>query len=163
MNSLVLIVLLTTYIMPNVNGDGEVFTAMSDMEDILDAETFLISILEDYIVNLKQKILYFEYKLKQYKKEHNEATRDVLKYLSNPLNSYLLIKRLTMDWEKIENVMEFKVEPIIANVTEHKKIMKFPTNEDLTGAALGLYRLQDTYKLDTHELAQGKIKGVQYR
>ena len=29
--------------------------------------------------------------------------------------------------------------------------------EDLTGAAIGLLRLQDTYRLDTHDLAEGRI------
>ncbi|KHJ79084.1 hypothetical protein OESDEN_21278 [Oesophagostomum dentatum] len=34
-------------------------------------------------------------------------------------------------------------------------------NEDLTGAAIGLLRLQDTYRLDTKDLASGKILEVQ--
>lgn len=38
--------------------------------------------------------------------------------------------------------------------------MKFPSKEDLDGAATALIRLQDTYKLDTHEIADGKISGT---
>lgn len=34
--------------------------------------------------------------------------------------------------------------------------MKFPTDEDLNGAAVALMRLQDTYRLDTSSLARGK-------
>ncbi|ETN81225.1 oxidoreductase, 2OG-Fe(II) oxygenase family protein [Necator americanus] len=34
-------------------------------------------------------------------------------------------------------------------------------NVDLTGAAIGLLRLQDTYRLDTRDLAQGRILEVQ--
>ena len=36
----------------------------------------------------------------------------------------------------------------------------FPTGEDLTGAAAGLMRLQDTYKLDTKSMARGEFGGV---
>lgn len=39
---------------------------------------------------------------------------------------------------------------------------KFPTDEDLNGAAVALTRLQDTYKLDTASLARGELNGVKY-
>lgn len=32
--------------------------------------------------------------------------------------------------------------------------------EDLNGAAIGLLRLQDTYRLDTRDLANGIVQGV---
>ena len=38
--------------------------------------------------------------------------------------------------------------------------MPFPTDEDLTGIAIALSRLQDTYRLDSGLIAKGKIKGV---
>lgn len=41
--------------------------------------------------------------------------------------------------------------------------MKFPSDEDLNGAAVALTRLQDTYKLDTAEIARGEINGIKYR
>lgn len=37
---------------------------------------------------------------------------------------------------------------------------KFPDDEDLKGAAIALMRLQDTYRLETRDMAQGKIQGV---
>ena len=37
--------------------------------------------------------------------------------------------------------------------------MQFPNEDDLNGAAVALMRLQDTYKLDTHALAEGKLLG----
>ena len=35
----------------------------------------------------------------------------------------------------------------------------FPDDEDVKGTAQAIMRLQDTYKLDTHEIAQGIVKG----
>jgi prolyl 4-hydroxylase len=40
--------------------------------------------------------------------------------------------------------------------------MKFPTEEDLNGAAVALTRLQDTYRLDTSSLARGELNGIKY-
>lgn len=45
----------------------------------------------------------------------------------------------------------------------HRSFMKFPSDEDLNGAAAALIRLQDTYKLDTASIARGELNGVKYR
>lgn len=47
----------------------------------------------------------------------------------------------------------------IKNITQHRTSLRFPSEEDLNGAAVALMRLQDTYKLDTHALAEGKVLG----
>lgn len=52
---------------------------------------------------------------------------------------------------------------IIKNITEQKELIKFPTLDDLHGAALALARLQSTYKLETNDLANGILGGVKYR
>lgn len=54
-------------------------------------------------------------------------------------------------------------EEFLENVTNHRALLKFPSDEDLNGAAVALVRLQDTYKLDTAHVAQGILNGVQYR
>jgi len=50
----------------------------------------------------------------------------------------------------------------IHNITQHRGVLRFPSDEDLNGAAVALMRLQDTYKLDTHALAEGKLLGKKY-
>lgn len=45
----------------------------------------------------------------------------------------------------------------------HRNFMKFPSDEDLNGAAAALIRLQDTYDLDTASIARGELNGIQYR
>lgn len=39
-------------------------------------------------------------------------------------------------------------------------MVKFPDQEDLNGAAVALMRLQDTYRLTTADMADGRIQGV---
>lgn len=53
----------------------------------------------------------------------------------------------------------FSLLAIIENIT-HQDHLKFPDDEDLSGAASALMRLQDTYLLDTSTLARGHIEGT---
>lgn len=48
---------------------------------------------------------------------------------------------------------------MVENITQTRNL-RFPDEEDLTGAAIALLRLQDTYRLDTASLAKGHIRGV---
>ena len=41
------------------------------------------------------------------------------------------------------------------------KTNKFPDQEDLSGAATALLRLQDTYALTTDKVAHGELQGIQ--
>ena len=50
----------------------------------------------------------------------------------------------------------------IKNITLHRNVLRLPSEEDLNGAAVALMRLQDTYQLDTHALANGNLLGKKY-
>jgi prolyl 4-hydroxylase len=86
--------------------------------------------------------------------EHEIAKQDVIKYITNPLNAFLLIKRATADVDLI--VKRFPEESKIF-VENFKDIQ--PEAEDLTGAVEGLFRLQQTYRLTSEDLANGIIDG----
>lgn len=49
--------------------------------------------------------------LEEYESIYQEASADVTKYLANPINAYLLVKRLTADWKQVEGVMTQNVGP----------------------------------------------------
>lgn len=101
--------------------------------------------------------------MENYSREHEEASRNIQQYLSNPINAYLLVKRLTTDWKRVEELITEDVgKAFVANITISRSDLKFPTDEDLNGAAVALMRLQDTYKLDTSQVARGVLNGVQY-
>lgn len=38
--------------------------------------------------------------------EHAEAAKDVPEYLANPINAFLVVKRLTLDWKQAEHYMK---------------------------------------------------------
>lgn len=133
------------------------------MEEVLETESVLINNLEGYIFAQETKLEYLRKKIQEYQREHEEAAKDVSSYLLNPINAYLLTKRLTSDWKDIEHIMTMDVgSQFIQNVTDYRDLLNFPSEEDLTGATDALIRLQDTYNLDTASLARGELNGVQY-
>lgn len=133
------------------------------MEEVFETENVLINNLEGYILAQERKLEYLKHKVTEYQREHNEAAKDVSSYLLNPINAYLLTKRLTNDWRDLEQIMTMDVgSQFIQNVTSYREVLKFPTEEDLAGAANALIRLQDTYNLETSSLARGELNGVQY-
>ena len=58
--------------------------------------------------------------LEEYESIYEEASVDVSRYLANPINAYLLVKRLTSDWRKVEGVMTQNVGPGMFEVSSRK-------------------------------------------
>ncbi|CAB3364018.1 Hypothetical predicted protein [Cloeon dipterum] len=141
----------------------EVFTALVDMEDLLDTEAVLMRTLSSYIDAQEKRLDSLKRKAAEYAKEHEEASSDISEYLNNPINAYLLVKRLTSDWHHVERLMQDDVGRVfIDRIAGYRETLKFPTDEDLNGAAVALMRLQDTYHLKTNAVASGVLNGVQY-
>ncbi|KAL9891733.1 prolyl 4-hydroxylase subunit alpha-1-like isoform 2-T2 [Glossina fuscipes fuscipes] len=143
--------------------NAEVYTALAEMEELLETEAVLISNLEGFIRVQQDKLDYLKTKMQEYQREHEEAATDISVYVSNPINAYLLTKRLTTDWRQVENLMAHDVGiDFLDNITNYRNVLKFPSDEDLNGAAVALMRLQDTYNLDTSSVARGELNGIQY-
>ncbi|KAF5298234.1 hypothetical protein FQR65_LT09745 [Abscondita terminalis] len=141
----------------------ELYTALVDLKEVLQSESVLINSLENYIQSEEKKLELLQKYLSIYKKQHTEASDDVETYIANPINAYLLVKRLTTDWHHVESLMNMNIgQDYLKNISTYKEYLKFPTEEDLNGAAVALTRLQDTYNLDTSALARGELNGVKY-
>jgi len=142
---------------------AELYTALVDLEELLESESALLHTLEDYIAAQEHKLQLVKRKYIEFTSEHEEASKDPNFYLSNPLNAFLLVKRLTVDWKDVETTIKNDLsQEAMHNMTLLRENLKFPTEEDLTGAAVALMRLQDTYHLSTSSLARGELNGVQY-
>lgn len=83
----------------------ELFTALVDMEELLQTEAVLMNTLDGYIAVTEEKLKRLRRHLQEFKKEHDQASKGMLEYLSNPINAYLLTKRLTSDWKEVESLM----------------------------------------------------------
>ncbi|KOB65283.1 Prolyl 4-hydroxylase alpha subunit [Operophtera brumata] len=134
----------------------------SEVESLLETHKRIIDDLDFYIEKEESRLKALKKHLNQYKKEHEKAMEDIPNYLGNPINAFTLIKRLTTDLDLIEERIK-KGTDYIKNVTMNHSDVKYPTLEDLTGAAQALTRLQETYRLNVHELSEGILNGVVYR
>ncbi|RUS89704.1 hypothetical protein EGW08_002522 [Elysia chlorotica] len=139
---------------------GELFTSNAHLQTALYAERDIAGLLQNYVEREEIRLQKIRELAAEYSSHSNSALADVEKYLGNPINAFLLIKKFTMDWDR-------DILPIINNSSIeslHQEIdvvrSDLPKYEDLKGAAAALMRLQDTYQLDTTLVAHGQLGGI---
>lgn len=103
------------------------------------------------------KIKYFR-KLKAWQEEHKLVEKDVIRYITNPLNAFLIIKRATADIETVKKRFGEDSKEFSEAIKEFQ-----PDEADLVGAVEGLLRLQTVYRLKSEDFANGIIDGVKTR
>ncbi|CAF0962953.1 unnamed protein product [Adineta steineri] len=130
---------------------GESFTSTTHLTQLLKTEILLAKNLEIYLKEEYERLDLVEKFVNVIKDEIRQAQGNEEYYFGNPVNSYLFIKHLTAEWYNIEELLP-------ANFSQKFGTNAlFPSFEDYTGSAIGLMRLQDTYKLNTSQLANGEI------
>ena len=131
---------------------GDVYTGLLKFKPLLDTQYDVGSKILEYVESEKDRLEKLTQIAHEYQRSSTKSLENIENYLANPLNAFLLIKRLTADWEKIKKLMD--------NIDTEKVFPPMPTHTDLEGSARALMRLQDTYKLDTGDMARAEIKGV---
>ncbi|XP_067433427.1 prolyl 4-hydroxylase subunit alpha-1-like isoform X2 [Thunnus thynnus] len=138
---------------------NDFFTSIGHMTDLLFTEKDLVSSLKDYIQAEERK-------LEQIKKWADKldvlsaaATQDPEGFLGHPVNAFKLMKRLNTEWGELESLVLTDMSDVfISNLTIQRQ--QFPNDDDQTGAAKALMRLQDTYQLDTGVMSSGQLPGT---
>ncbi|XP_064243616.1 prolyl 4-hydroxylase subunit alpha-2 isoform X5 [Passer domesticus] len=142
--------------------EAEFFTSIGQMTDLIYAEKDLVQSLQEYIRAEEKKLSQIKSWAEKMDILTSKSASDPEGYLAHPVNAYKLVKRLNTDWLELENlVLQDTTNGFIANLTIQRQF--FPTEEDETGAAKALMRLQDTYKLDPETLSRGHLPGTKYR
>lgn len=104
----------------------------------------------------------FPRRLYEYQKIQSDAAVDLDKYVGNPINSYRLIKKMTSDWDELKDVIIANHSEPLLSIASNKSLHFWPSEDDLVGAATGIFRLQDTYRLNSSDLVKGNINGMDY-
>ncbi|XP_061396414.1 prolyl 4-hydroxylase subunit alpha-2-like [Musca vetustissima] len=157
MNWLLAIVTIvaTVTILPT---NAEFYSSIHKMSHVMNFELRMLKNMQKFIGKNENKLDYLKERLAEYEREHNEAVETGTSYFENPVNKYLLTKRLTTDWDRLENILQYK-----EGKKTLKKIKNTMVNEtELDGALEGVLRLQDIYRLNTSDIASGLLQGVQY-
>ncbi|XP_037812171.1 prolyl 4-hydroxylase subunit alpha-1-like [Lucilia sericata] len=138
--------------------NAEYYSSVHKMSTLMDTELKFLDNMEIFIKKNENKLEFLKEKLAEYEREHEEFVAKGPEYLENPLSKYLLIKRITSQWEGIDNVMQYK-----EGEKTLKKIKKRNIQiSEYEGGIDGLLRLQDIYRLNTSDIARGILQGVQY-
>ncbi|XP_075205056.1 LOW QUALITY PROTEIN: prolyl 4-hydroxylase subunit alpha-1 [Anomaloglossus baeobatrachus] len=135
------------------------FTSIGHMTDLLYTEKDLLTSLKEYIKAEEVKLEQIKKWAEKFDSLSETATKDPEGFLGHPVNAFKLMKRLNTEWLELENlVLKDMSDGFISNLTIQRQY--FPSDEDQTGAAKALIRLQDTYNLDTETISKGNLPGV---
>uniref|UniRef100_A0A0N5AR18 procollagen-proline 4-dioxygenase n=1 Tax=Syphacia muris TaxID=451379 RepID=A0A0N5AR18_9BILA len=137
---------------------ADVFTSMAHLESLVRAEKDIPKIITNYVIMETKRLQDLRRFVDEASESDRAATISSTKTFTNPVNAFLIIKKLVKNWMTVKNFMkndesaEFR-----RNVTAYRNFnaIKYPTQTDLSGMAIGLLRLQDTYRLNTKDIADG--------
>ncbi|XP_054839211.1 prolyl 4-hydroxylase subunit alpha-1 isoform X2 [Eublepharis macularius] len=149
-------------LLPSCYAHTDFFTSIGHMTDLINTEKDLVTSLKDYIKAEESKLEQIKKWAEKLDKLTETATKDPEGFLGHPVNAFKLMKRLNTEWSELENlVLKDMSDGFISNMTIQRQY--FPNDEDQTGAAKALLRLQDTYNLDTDTLSKGNLPGVKHK
>uniref|UniRef100_A0A7E4WAF9 procollagen-proline 4-dioxygenase n=1 Tax=Panagrellus redivivus TaxID=6233 RepID=A0A7E4WAF9_PANRE len=140
-----------------VSVNGDIFTSIADLQRLLAVEKNIPTMLRNYIEAESKRLEEIRYIAKKYQTTNDDLQKN-MSAVSNPINAFRMIKRLTNSWKELEDMMRNDHSESFMHDVQHNYAAQFPKDEDLSGAAVGILRLQDTYRLDTHELANGIVR-----
>ncbi|EDS45526.1 prolyl 4-hydroxylase alpha subunit 1 [Culex quinquefasciatus] len=147
------LMILTLYqVLGQLQKPSEFYSSVMNMELLLSSELAILDRLDFFIRKSQEKI-------KLLKRERDRLRNDVqgvesIAYVSNPISAFLMTKRLLMDYRDIDALIR---DGIGVEIINHATVL--PTENDLQGVAGGLSRLQDIYRMEASELAQGNVYG----
>ncbi|KAH7636267.1 vacuolar protein sorting-associated protein 33a-like protein [Dermatophagoides farinae] len=147
-------------VIPTVQCD--IFSSTATIQSLMHLERHLVTSLTLYMENLEErsnqiKMYLSEFAYSAGQKRFAGTYADNL--MDNPLQAFQLVKRLTINWNKIVKTVKKDDEWQQVDQLMNSYSMLLPKQEDLNGAALALIRLQDTYNLSLTDMADGYIMG----
>uniref|UniRef100_A0A8C8HQR9 procollagen-proline 4-dioxygenase n=1 Tax=Oncorhynchus tshawytscha TaxID=74940 RepID=A0A8C8HQR9_ONCTS len=149
---------LLTCLFYTSSADKDFFTSIGQMTDLLYTEKDLVTSLKDYIRAEESKLEQVKTWAQKLDVLSATATQDPEGFLGHPVNAFKLMKRLNTEWGELESlVLKDMSDGFISNLTIQRQ--HFPNDDDQTGAAKALMRLQDTYRLDTQTISTGELPG----
>ena len=137
--------------------DLDVFSSTADLEKLLHQEDKFRDDLESLATKLEDEAK----SLRQFIERHYEDLdiRDPVSYVSNPVNSLNLIKRLSMDLDRsdVKSVLSSN-ETQVLRENLNNLTSSFPSKSDWLGATNGIFLLQEHYSLNITKLSDGLIE-----
>ncbi|KAI8045018.1 prolyl 4-hydroxylase subunit alpha-2 [Drosophila gunungcola] len=142
---------------------AEFFSSVYEMTKVFGYEQKMLLHMQKFLADNQEKLDFLKARLREFENERNEAREWGAAYFDSPLNKYLLNKRLTVDWQRVENLMETSTgEKALNRLKKLRNREIMPNKGELNGAIDGLLRLQYVYRLEAKDIARGILDGVDY-
>ncbi|XP_035223282.1 prolyl 4-hydroxylase subunit alpha-1-like isoform X2 [Stegodyphus dumicola] len=138
----------------NASVNGELYSALAGLETLLDTQRLIIDTLDHYIELSESRIKRIKRLKEAYSYLLRESSANFQEFISNPINAFVLIKKLSTDWDETKKIM-FELPKNDMSINS----AVFPDQDDVSGAAKALLRVQQTYALETSPLSEGILKG----
>ncbi|KAF4085456.1 hypothetical protein AMELA_G00118700 [Ameiurus melas] len=152
-------ILVISSLLHDCSAHNDLYSSIGQMTDLLFMEKDLVTSLKDYIKAEESKLQQVKHWVEKMETLTTIATSDPEGFLGHPVNAFKLMKRLNTEWGEVEDlVLRDMSDGFISNLTIHRQY--FPSDEDQTGAAKALLRLQDTYKLEAQAISSGDLPGL---
>uniref|UniRef100_A0A8I6A688 Prolyl 4-hydroxylase subunit alpha-1 n=1 Tax=Rattus norvegicus TaxID=10116 RepID=A0A8I6A688_RAT len=155
-------VLMMGILLPQCSAHPGFFTSIGQMTDLIHNEKDLVTSLKDYIKAEEDKLEQIKKWAEKLDRLTSTATKDPEGFVGHPVNAFKLMKRLNTEWSELENlILKDMSDGFISNLTIQRQY--FPNDEDQVGAAKALFRLQDTYNLDTNTISKGNLPDPEHQ
>uniref|UniRef100_L7M002 procollagen-proline 4-dioxygenase n=1 Tax=Rhipicephalus pulchellus TaxID=72859 RepID=L7M002_RHIPC len=149
-------------VMPLCSGEQpqrDFYSSVSNLLDLVKHEQEVRLMLLAYAERLKalqSNILSF---LEARQPYHDLRTAsEVYEYMKHPVHAFHLMKRMIVDLGDIESqIHQLQASDPLQNISAMRANRLLPWEEDFTGVAVSLARLQDTYLLDMGSLVNGHL------
>ncbi|XP_030370545.1 prolyl 4-hydroxylase subunit alpha-2-like [Scaptodrosophila lebanonensis] len=136
-------------------------TSVAGMVKLLALEAELLNNFASYANELEKKLEVVSSALAKMRAVNNQARLNTEEYLSNPINSFALIRRMQRDWTFWQLYMEQPIGEDQVDFVEQKR-NQLPSTTDLEEAATAVHRIVATYDLQPLEMADGILNGKRY-
>ncbi|XP_052837781.1 prolyl 4-hydroxylase subunit alpha-1 isoform X1 [Drosophila gunungcola] len=93
--------------------------------------------------------------------ESNGGKADRIRYVSNPLNFFRLVRRTHEDWSKLITFIRDQKSVNVHIEEMHKLVNRTPNSEDMQEALLGMDRIEHFYDLKSSDMANGLVSDQQ--
>ena len=124
-------IILLSFLTKQIHGHDEFYSAVVHLKQLLNTEHEIVNKLDRYLQHEERRLAGVRQMLHHYKEMEKLANRDVDSYLTNPVNAYLLVKRLTTDWKLVEYLTLNADRKDLIEILNSTNT--FPSQDDLTG------------------------------
>ncbi|OQV24891.1 Prolyl 4-hydroxylase subunit alpha-2 [Hypsibius exemplaris] len=143
-------------------GAMEIFTALEDVQNIMNAERKIVDILRMLVLQSdKPRRAAINSYINKSKDIFESPDADPEHIVSHPLNSFRLVKHFSSGWENLRKHLEHDAgQATLIKIEKLRRQARFPETDAIAGAAQGFLRLQRTYRIRTEDFAAGNLPGI---